>query len=155
MVSQYRVSKLPKTSSSFRVLFRKWFTRMMYKPQWDIPPPPPPLGNTHHIVLTLFQQRIENRELNGSECLPNSPVYNRMSTRSTSTIDTIIQAHTHTHTHTHILVRGFNRGYAHFECKKPITQKLSIIFMISRYLIKFLMEVERSFNLLIKSWFVS
>ena len=42
MVSWYRVSKLPKTSSSCRVLFRKWFTRMMYKPQWDIPPPPPP-----------------------------------------------------------------------------------------------------------------
>ena len=38
MVSRYRVSKLPKTSSSFRVLFRKWFTRMMYKPQWDISP---------------------------------------------------------------------------------------------------------------------
>ena len=32
------------------------------------------------------------------------------------------RTHTHTHTHTHILVRGFNRGYARFECKKPITQ---------------------------------
>ena len=35
------VSKLSKTSSWFTVLFRKWFTRMMYRPQWHPPPPPP------------------------------------------------------------------------------------------------------------------
>ena len=31
-------------SFSFRVLFRNWLTRMMYRPQWDMPPPPPPSG---------------------------------------------------------------------------------------------------------------
>ena len=40
----FRVSTLFKTSSSFRVLFRKWSTRMMYRPQWDMLPHPPPPG---------------------------------------------------------------------------------------------------------------
>ena len=41
-----------KTSSSFRVLFRKWLTRMMYKSQWDMPPPPPG---------TLYQAHLKNK----------------------------------------------------------------------------------------------
>ena len=40
----------------------------------------------------------------------------------TRTHTTHTHAHTHTHADTHILVRGFNQGYARFECKKPITQ---------------------------------
>ena len=53
-------------SSSFRVLFRKWFTRMMYRPHCDMPPPPPdsiPVlhGGHRRTFVTIIMAEISWR----------------------------------------------------------------------------------------------
>ena len=67
--------------------------------------------HTHHSLYTQTHTHTQTY----------TPHIHTQTTNTTHT-HTYQQTHIHTNAHTHILVRGFNRGYTRFECKKPITQ---------------------------------